>query len=83
MEDKIKSELNRIVSNCILIGDKKKYLIVLICLKSKVDPDTQEPLDDLTSDCIEWLQSIGSNSTQVSHIIDNKDKLVYKEIENG
>lgn len=33
IEDKIKQELSKCVSNCILIGDKKKYLVVLICLK--------------------------------------------------
>ena len=33
IEDKIKQELNKCVSNCILIGDKKKYLVVLITLK--------------------------------------------------
>ena len=40
-------------------------------------------MDDLTDECIEWLRSIGSESTKVSDIIDHKDSIVYKEIENG
>ena len=56
-----------------------KYLQI----KSKLDPNTQEPIDDLTSDCIEWLRSIGSESSKVSDIIEHRDELVYKEIENG
>jgi long-chain-fatty-acid--CoA ligase ACSBG len=83
IEDRIKAELPRCISNCILIGDKRKYLVVLVCLKCNIDSNTGEPLDDLTSDCISWLQSIGSNSTKTSDIIDHKDEIVYKEIENG
>ena len=36
IEDKIKADLNHIVSNCMLIGDKKKYLVILITLKVKI-----------------------------------------------
>jgi long-chain-fatty-acid--CoA ligase ACSBG len=42
-----------------------------------------EPQDELTNDCISFLKSIGSNSTKISDIVDNKDKIIYKEIENG
>ena len=33
IEDRIKAELPDIVSNCMLVGDKKKYLVVLVTLK--------------------------------------------------
>lgn len=33
IEDKIKAELPDIVNNCMLVGDKKKYLVVLVTLK--------------------------------------------------
>lgn len=33
IEDKIKAELPRIISNCMLVGDKKKFLVVLVTLK--------------------------------------------------
>ena len=45
--------------------------------------DTLEPLDDLTETCVNWIKSIGSKSTKVSDIINNKDSLVYKEIDKG
>jgi hypothetical protein len=41
------------------------------------------PLDTLTSDCVKYLKSIGSKSTKVSDILDKKDEIVYKAIENG
>jgi len=83
IEDRVKSELSDIVSNCMLVGDKKKYLVMLVTLKSKVNPDTQVPLDELTHGCIEALKAIGSNSTRVSEIVDNKDSAVYKKIDAG
>jgi hypothetical protein len=45
--------------------------------------DTLEPLDELMDDCIEYLKSIGSNSTRVSQIIENQDLKVYEAIEKG
>ncbi len=83
IEDRVKSELSDIVSNCMLVGDKKKYLVMLVTLKSDVDMDSLMPLDSLTHGCIEALRSIGSNSTKVSEIVARKDLLVYKKIEEG
>ena len=83
IEDRVKSELSDIVSNCMLVGDKKKYLVMLVTLKSKVNSDSQVPLDELTHGCIQALKAVGSNSTKVSEIVDNKDSAVYKKIETG
>jgi len=83
IEDNIKLELPRLVSNCMVVGDKRKYLVVLVTLKSKVCLDTMAPLDQLTDDCVQFLTSIGSSSTKVSEVANNKDKLVYQEIEQG
>ncbi len=83
IEDRVKSELSDVVSNCMLVGDKKKYLVLLVTLKSMINLDTQVPQDELTQGCIEALKAIGSNSTKVSDIVDNKDSIVYNKIEKG
>ena len=45
--------------------------------------DTLEPLDELTDECIKYLNEIGSNSTKVSQIVNNQDPKVYTAIEKG
>lgn len=82
IEDNLKSKLPRLVSNCMLIGDKRKFLIVLITLKSNVDMDTMLPLDSLTKDCIEYLKSIGvkQQTNTVTDIVNRKDKVVHETI---
>jgi len=81
IEDAIKNELSTVISNCMLVGDKRKFLAILITLKCKVNLDTLEALDDLTDEFIHWLKSKGSNSITVSQIIEKKEKIVYDEIE--
>ncbi|CAF0978778.1 unnamed protein product [Brachionus calyciflorus] len=83
VEDNVKSELPDLISNCMLVGDKKKYLVILITLKSKMDLNTMTPLDELTSECVDFLRRLGSNSRNVNDIIDNKDPIVYKAIETA
>jgi hypothetical protein len=41
------------------------------------------PLDDLTEDCAQWLESIGSKAKKVSQIINQNDPAVYRAIDNG
>ncbi|RNA00070.1 long-chain-fatty-acid-- ligase ACSBG2 [Brachionus plicatilis] len=83
IEDNLKNELPSLISNCMLIGDKKKYLVILITLKCKLNPETGEPLDELNTECINYLESINSTSKNITDIIDNKDPIVYKAIEEG
>ena len=83
IETNLKNELPNLISNSMLIGDKRKFLSILITLKCQVDSGKFLPLDELTPDCINYLKSIGSNSTKVSEIVNNKDQIVYKAIENG
>lgn len=37
IEENIKTELPNLISNCMLIGDKRKYLIVLLTLKVSLE----------------------------------------------
>jgi len=83
IENALKAELPDIISNCMLIGDKRKYLTMLVTLKSQNNPETLEPLDDLLPDCVNWLKAKGSNATKISEIIETKDKVLFDAMENA
>lgn len=61
----------------------KKFKFKFLKLKCKLNPESGEPFDELTEECVNYLQSINSSSRCVSDIIDNKDPKVYKVIEEG
>lgn len=82
IEDTLKENLP-IISNCMLIGDKKKFLSILITLKVNVDPSTGEPLNTLTKSVVEWCRSIGSSSTTVDDIINGPDVDVMCAIQDA
>ncbi|XP_073435471.1 long-chain-fatty-acid--CoA ligase ACSBG1 isoform X1 [Dendrobates tinctorius] len=82
IEDAVKRHLP-IVSNAVLIGDRRKFISVLLTLKSTVDLDTLEPLDRLTSEAIQFCQQVGSKVTTVSEIVAQNDKAVYRAIQEG
>ncbi|XP_043528278.1 long-chain-fatty-acid--CoA ligase ACSBG2-like isoform X1 [Frieseomelitta varia] len=71
------------LSNAILIGDKRKYLTILVTLKTKINNETGEPTDDFTVNILKWLQSIGSTSKTVSDVLKTHDSLVYEEIDKA
>ncbi|XP_076178092.1 acyl-CoA synthetase bubblegum family member 1 isoform X2 [Ptiloglossa arizonensis] len=71
------------LSNAVLIGDKRKYLTLLVSLKTDVSLTTGEPKDTFSPDTLKWLASIGSTATTVSDVINNHDPLVYKEIDKA
>ncbi|CAB3240681.1 unnamed protein product [Arctia plantaginis] len=82
IEQTIQSELLHI-GYAVLIGDKRKFLAVLITLKAKVDPETADALDELESEARKWVASLGSTATKISEIVNKKDPAVYKAIEEG
>lgn len=71
------------LSNAMLIGDMKKYLTILVTLKTDMDPESGEPLDTLLSTTQLWANSIGSTSTTVTEILKTKDPAIYREIEQA
>ncbi|XP_043474001.1 very long-chain-fatty-acid--CoA ligase bubblegum isoform X2 [Leptopilina heterotoma] len=71
------------LSNAMLIGDRRKYLTILVTLKTEMNVDTGEPLDTLLPDTKAWLKSIGSKATTLSNILETRDPLVFKEIEKA
>uniref|UniRef100_A0A8C5PA81 Long-chain-fatty-acid--CoA ligase ACSBG1 n=1 Tax=Leptobrachium leishanense TaxID=445787 RepID=A0A8C5PA81_9ANUR len=82
LEDAVKRHLP-IVSNAVLIGDRRKFLSMLLTLKSTVEPDTLEPMDSLTPEAIHFCEDVGSKAMTVSEIVGQKDKAVYRAIQKG
>ncbi|XP_034940423.1 very long-chain-fatty-acid--CoA ligase bubblegum-like isoform X5 [Chelonus insularis] len=71
------------LSNAMLIGDMKKYLTILVTLKTEMDPDTGEPSDKLLPTTISWAKSIGSKAKTLSEVLSSRDPAIYQEIENA
>ncbi|KAK8802016.1 hypothetical protein WA158_006411 [Blastocystis sp. Blastoise] len=65
IENEIRNMSNAI-SNVVLIGDKRKYLSILITLKCQTDPDSGRLLDDLHPEALEIMKQIGSPVTTLS-----------------
>ncbi|XP_041877765.1 long-chain-fatty-acid--CoA ligase ACSBG1 isoform X3 [Corvus kubaryi] len=82
IEDAVKKELP-IVSNAMVIGDKKKFLSMFLTLKSVVDPDTSDPTDILTEQARDFCQRSGSKATKVSEIVATRDPAIYRAIQEG
>jgi long-chain-fatty-acid--CoA ligase ACSBG len=68
IEQNMKAELPQVVSNCMVIGDKKKYLTMLVALKTKIDHGNGLPEDELADEVVEVSQSIGSSATLYSEV---------------
>lgn len=81
IEDAVKEQLPGI-SNCMLIGDKRKFLSMLLTMKVEVDENTS-PTDNLSGPALDWCKSVGSQATKVSDILDGKDAAVLKAIQEG
>ena len=71
------------VSNAILVGDRQKFISVLLTLKSEVDPDTQEPLAKLAPATLEWCKSIKSKAEVIQDILDHPEDVVTQAIQDG
>ncbi|XP_027850701.2 very long-chain-fatty-acid--CoA ligase bubblegum-like [Aphis gossypii] len=82
IENNVKAALP-VVSNAFLIGDKRKFLSILLSLKCEVNAETAEPLDTLTPEVISWLSSLNCKFTKVSEVVANKPKEVFDAIQKG
>uniref|UniRef100_A0A8C3WWU7 long-chain-fatty-acid--CoA ligase n=1 Tax=Catagonus wagneri TaxID=51154 RepID=A0A8C3WWU7_9CETA len=72
-----------IVSNAMLVGDKAKFLSILLTLKCEFDKMTGEPLDKLTWEAIKFCRDVGSQASTVTEILERQDPLVYTAIQKG
>lgn len=82
IENNVKAALP-VISNAFLIGDKRKFLSILLSLKCEVNAETAEPLDTLTPEVISWLSSLNCKFTKVSEVVANKPKEVFDAIQKG
>ncbi|KYN01488.1 PREDICTED: very long-chain-fatty-acid--CoA ligase bubblegum-like [Cyphomyrmex costatus] len=82
IEQSILSELPYL-SNAMVIGDHRKYLAVLVTLKSNMNEATGAPLDTLSPNVLKWAKSIGSSSKTVKEVISTRDTAIYEEIDKA
>ncbi|XP_068131906.1 long-chain-fatty-acid--CoA ligase ACSBG1 [Hyperolius riggenbachi] len=82
IEDAVKRHIP-IVSNVVLIGDRRKFLSMLLTLKCMVDPDSLGPTDNLTQEAMRFCHEAGSKATTVSEIVEHKDLAIYRAIQEG
>ncbi|XP_018018310.1 long-chain-fatty-acid--CoA ligase ACSBG2 isoform X2 [Hyalella azteca] len=82
IEDLLKAELP-CISNAMLIGDKRKFLSILLTLKTDMNLDTGEALDTLSPACVEWCQGIGSNARTIYDVLSGPDAKIMRAIQDG
>jgi len=68
IENVIKEELKSIISNCMVIGDQKKYLSVFLTLKFDPLPNGS-PSKQLSKDVLDVFKSIGSSAKNVGEVL--------------
>uniref|UniRef100_A0A8C5V6N5 Long-chain-fatty-acid--CoA ligase ACSBG2 n=2 Tax=Microcebus murinus TaxID=30608 RepID=A0A8C5V6N5_MICMU len=82
IENLVKKEIP-IISNAMLVGDRAKFLVMLLTLKCDMDPWTGEPLDHLNVEAINFCRKMGSRASTVTEIVKLRDPLVYAAIQEG
>lgn len=82
IEDAVK-EAVPLISNAMLIGDKRKFLSMLLTIKCQVNADSGDPEDELTPEAVEFCRKLGSNATRVSEITGGRDRAVHAAIQEG
>jgi len=65
IEAEMKNEMPAL-SNCLVIGDQRKYLTMLVSLRCEVDIETNVPTDLLAPLALHVGQEIGSTATTMS-----------------
>ena len=80
IEDAIKANCP-MISNAVLVGDRRKYLTILLTLRIDIDPVTYIPAETLNPNCLLALQTIGSEAKTVKEA--KADPLVMAAIQAG
>ena len=82
IEEQLKVEVP-ILSNAMLIGDKRKFLSCLLTLKCVMNLETGEPLDELTDLAKDWCKKHSVEINTVSEFLEKKDEKLMKAIQDG
>uniref|UniRef100_A0A8C9YN78 Long-chain-fatty-acid--CoA ligase ACSBG2 n=1 Tax=Sander lucioperca TaxID=283035 RepID=A0A8C9YN78_SANLU len=82
IEDAVK-EAVPLISNAMLIGDKRKFLSMLLTIKCQVNAESGDPEDELTPEAVELCRKLGSNATRVSEITGSRDRAIHAAIQEG
>ncbi|XP_028411292.1 long-chain-fatty-acid--CoA ligase ACSBG2-like [Dendronephthya gigantea] len=82
IEDQLKVEVP-IISNAMLIGDKRKFLSCLLTIKSEMNLETGEPLNDLTELARDYCKQHGVEIKTVSEFLEKNDEKIMKSIQDG
>lgn len=82
IEDAVKEHVP-LISNAMLIGDKRKFLSMLLTIKCQVNPESGAPEDELTPEVVEFCRKLGSNATRVSDIANGRDRVIHAAIQEG
>ncbi|XP_056319746.1 long-chain-fatty-acid--CoA ligase ACSBG2 isoform X1 [Danio aesculapii] len=82
IEDAVK-EAVPLISNAMLIGDKRKFLSMLLTVKCQINGDTGVPEDELTPEAVEFCRKLGSSCTRVTEIAGGRDRVVHAAIQDG
>jgi len=85
IEDEIKRELNDVISNVMVVGDRKKFLTCVVTLKTTANPDSKPgeyPFTNVLAPSAQSaFQAAGSKATVVEEaLVDSK---VREVVENG
>ncbi|KAF7475590.1 hypothetical protein GHT09_013539 [Marmota monax] len=72
-----------IISNAMLVGDRAKFLSILLTLKCETDQVSGAPLNKLSLEAINFCRSLGSQADTVTEIVRQQDPLIYEAIQQG
>lgn len=82
IENLVKSECSAL-SNTFLVGDKRKFLTMLVTLKTEMNSEGA-PCDDLTVETMKWLEGLGLSYTKLSEILAaGPDAIVIQAIQDA
>lgn len=83
IEHIVKNEIFSI-SNAFLVGDRRKFLTMLISLKTDMDVESGAPKDELHPETISWLRNLDLHYTKLSQIIQaGPDPKVLEALQEG